>query len=166
MNNLKQLGLAMHNHHDALSVLPPGMRVSLDGGGNDRRCWFQYILPYVEQDSLQRQIEAWLATTTPPNGGKLWWATGRQTRLPTFMCPSDPLAGKIITSGIAAEVPSGYTPENSQGFHGNYAVYAGDTVFNPPAGVVDAAADPNGERLRGLFFSKSRVRITDITDGS
>src|SRR4029079_473305 len=124
---------------------------------------------YTEQAALQARIEAFLvstaATTPPGNTGKLWWAPGRETRLPTFMCPTDPVAGKVISSGIAGETPSGGSPDMSQGFHGNYVVNAGDTVFNPAAGVVDPAADPNGTKLRGVFFAATRVRLADITDG-
>src|SRR5262245_15178471 len=46
-NNLKQLGLALHNYHDAQGVLPPGAKVA----GN----WFGFhvlILPYIEQNNL------------------------------------------------------------------------------------------------------------------
>jgi len=169
-NHLRQLGLAMHNHHDSLGALPPGVLVWLSNGGNDRRCWFQFILSYTEQSALQQKIEAFListaATNPPGNTGKLWWAPGRESKLPTFMCPSDPVAGKVISSGIAAESPSGGTADLSQGFHGNYVVNSGDTVFNPAAGVVDPAADPNALKLRGVFLAATRIRFADITDGT
>jgi prepilin-type N-terminal cleavage/methylation domain-containing protein/prepilin-type processing-associated H-X9-DG protein len=60
INNLKQIGLALHNHHDALRSLPRG---SSDGPsvtcckGDTRKewTWLYQILPYVEQDSLYRE---------------------------------------------------------------------------------------------------------------
>src|SRR5262245_49531245 len=159
-SNLKQVGLALHTYHDSFGALPPGTVDALNASALDRRCWFQFTLAYVEQAALQGQIEAWLKTTTGgPNAGKLWWAPGRETRVPNFMCPSDPLAGKNITSGIAAESVSGYTVENSQRFHGNYVVCASDTILNP-------ATDPTGAAMSGLFFTRSKVRLVDVTDGT
>src|SRR4051812_9297391 len=46
-NNLKQLSLAMHNHHDAIGVLPWGRAGNLDTIG-----WAALILPYIEQGPL------------------------------------------------------------------------------------------------------------------
>ena len=46
-NNLKQLGLACHNYHDAVGTLPP-LRVT-----NNTVTWFVLIMPYMEQDNLR-----------------------------------------------------------------------------------------------------------------
>src|SRR4051812_40413588 len=54
-NNLKQIGLALHNHHDALGSLPPG---GMQTGVNGTPCyttWAIEILPFLEYDSLYRQ---------------------------------------------------------------------------------------------------------------
>src|SRR4051812_2902362 len=65
-NNLKQIGLAMHNYHDTNEKFPLGMP------GLDARCWSWrvYILPQLEQDNIYNQMQAdparvWL----PPNMG-------------------------------------------------------------------------------------------------
>src|SRR2546425_11751654 len=50
-NNLKQIGLALHSHHDATGSLPPG---------NSKPNGFSahsFLLPYLEQESLYRQID-------------------------------------------------------------------------------------------------------------
>jgi prepilin-type N-terminal cleavage/methylation domain-containing protein/prepilin-type processing-associated H-X9-DG protein len=158
-NHLKQIALACHSYHDANGALPQGSIIDVGGGANDRRCWFHFTLPYIEQDALDRSVQAWLKNTTPPNGGKLWWVPGREVPVPNYVCPADPLAGKNITSGIAAEPGSGNTVENSQGFHGNYAAYTGDTVINP-------SGDAAGAKLRGLFFAHSKVTFADVSDGT
>src|SRR5713226_7175888 len=49
-NNLKQIGLAVHNYHDSNNGLPPG-RLDYDGGVT----WAVVILPYIEQDNFYRQ---------------------------------------------------------------------------------------------------------------
>src|SRR6516225_11309071 len=56
-NNLKQIGLACHSYHDVNKVLPPGYTATAaypatsPGWG-----WAAYILPYIEQDNVYRQI--------------------------------------------------------------------------------------------------------------
>src|SRR3982074_2962133 len=57
-NNLKQMGLACHNYHDANNILPPDYEATAvypdttPGWG-----WAAYLLPYLEQNNLHRQID-------------------------------------------------------------------------------------------------------------
>src|SRR3712207_133956 len=51
-NNLKQIGLAMHNHHDTVGVLPWGR----SKGALDSPSWAALILPYIEQDNTWRRF--------------------------------------------------------------------------------------------------------------
>ena len=63
-NNLKQIGLALHNHHDAAGYLPPwgydfdptsiSVRVTRMGAGRDTVAFGLMILPYIEQDNVAR----------------------------------------------------------------------------------------------------------------
>jgi hypothetical protein len=53
-NNLKQIGLAMHNYHDTWKALPPAYTVDEDG--NRLHSWRTLILPFVEQQPLYEQI--------------------------------------------------------------------------------------------------------------
>lgn len=50
MNNLKQIGIALQNHHDALSALPKGAMIS------EGTLWSGFILPYVEEDALKKLV--------------------------------------------------------------------------------------------------------------
>jgi prepilin-type processing-associated H-X9-DG protein len=121
----------------------------------------------MEQPALSQAAEAWMNNTTDPNGGKSWWIPGRETRIPNFMCPSDPLAGKNITAGVSVgDTQGGTLPELSQGFHGNYVVNTGSTPFNPGSGLNGEPADPGALRLNGVLFAKSRIKIGDIKDGA
>src|SRR5262249_54871889 len=63
-NNLKQIGLALHNYHDATEAFPPAL---------DNRfqrqwhwSWMARVLPYVEQDNLYRSADAWASNTSVP----------------------------------------------------------------------------------------------------
>src|SRR5437868_2620041 len=75
-NNLKQIGLAVHNYHDAVGTFPP-LRVT-----NRTVTWFVLIMPYMEQDNLRR---LWTPTSdyaAAVNNG------GRTTSVKSFFCPS------------------------------------------------------------------------------
>src|SRR5947209_6476805 len=108
-NNLKQIGLGLHNFHDANLIFPPGDGVVGDqrqmrqwlsgnvGGYNDApipnqriRSWMAHILPYIEQDALFKQLpltprSAALSTQygVPDNDSP-------STLVPPYLCPSDP----------------------------------------------------------------------------
>src|SRR3954447_3538381 len=56
-NNLKQMGLALHNHHDTFQLFPPG-QIHLNIGGDGEpgiTTWGIELLPYIEQDNLYKR---------------------------------------------------------------------------------------------------------------
>jgi prepilin-type N-terminal cleavage/methylation domain-containing protein len=154
-NNLKQVALAMHHHHDVKGALPPGTWNDIDnwgtqappyGGTQNRRSWMHETLPYVEFAALYQQFDAYMAA-----GGSALSFPQNTTVVPVFMCPSDPANPKLKTwSG-------GGGAGGAQGFSGNYVVCAGNDVFNPGG---------NSRALSGLFFTVSRVGFRDVTDGT
>jgi prepilin-type N-terminal cleavage/methylation domain-containing protein/prepilin-type processing-associated H-X9-DG protein len=109
-NNLKQIGLAMHNYNDANGVLPPGV-------GPYGCCWGTwqvYVLPYVEQDNMfRRYVNLGGNDKTGPrySGGANAPNVTRQ-RLKVLTCPSDTPNAPI--SSITSH---------------NYAVNYGNTSF-------------------------------------
>ncbi|MBD3676475.1 MAG: DUF1559 domain-containing protein [Planctomycetaceae bacterium] len=64
-NNLKQIGLAMHNYHDVYGVLPPGAILSEHGTAHQG--WEYSILPFVDQAPLFNQIDSDLPWNSPQN---------------------------------------------------------------------------------------------------
>src|SRR5262244_2323756 len=54
-NNLKQLGLAIHNYHDVNGRLPPGGVWINQDWNQEKASWQTYILPFIEQDKLYRR---------------------------------------------------------------------------------------------------------------
>jgi prepilin-type N-terminal cleavage/methylation domain-containing protein/prepilin-type processing-associated H-X9-DG protein len=90
-NNLKQIGLAMHNYHDANSRFPAG-EVTQDGKGvtsaNRNWVWGALILPYIEQGALYTQLNPGVGRAPLPTGTD---AAARlvQSVPPVYSCPSD-----------------------------------------------------------------------------
>ncbi len=95
-NNLKQIGLAMHNYHETYQTFPPGIVNATNAAGpcvttgNNTWGWGTYLLPQMDQAPLFQQLA--------PNGCQLPGATSvfpssgsalLQTSLPAFVCPSD-----------------------------------------------------------------------------
>lgn len=139
-NNLKQLGLALHNYHDVY-----GMFVLRRGGTNGtygttnsgRLSGYVGLLPYMDQAPLYNKIAAGDATHAP-FGNQPWqgWPGVWNVTIPMFRCPSDGLNSQL---------------ERTQ----NYMFCLGDSAENI-----------NGTSSRGMFPSNRGTRIRDITDGT
>src|SRR3974377_2138235 len=63
-NNLKQLGLALHNYHSALGKLP----YLRSGGGQNRHTWALLLLPYIEQDNIYTVYQTPIAGVSQTDG--------------------------------------------------------------------------------------------------
>ncbi|MBA4066412.1 MAG: prepilin-type cleavage/methylation domain-containing protein [Isosphaera sp.] len=146
-NHVKQLALACHGHHDAHGRLPTGTvdQVGPDVVFRDRRNWILIVLPYMEQGPIFDRMEAWVAAGV----GNMWsGAPDREVVIRSYLCPSDPHGPKTRTRAAEA----------NQGFHSNYVGNAGSGPFNPGGSF--------GDKLDGVFFTKSRLRLTDLSDGT
>lgn len=143
-NNLKQLGLSLHNYHDAHQVLPPGYTYRLDasttppcnGAGFS---WGAMSLPFVEQSNVYQQFNWNLPIFNPAN------QMPRERSLPVYLCPND-----AVSSGGFVEM--GPTPER-------YAMASYVANFGPPD------LDATQEKRDGVFSRNSRTRFGDISDG-
>jgi prepilin-type N-terminal cleavage/methylation domain-containing protein len=116
INNLKQLGLAVHNYHATNNCFPSGALYPCSvvdfGNGNQGACWDWAVGPlvqifnYTEQTVLYNAYNAGLGVwgSQPPNasGPTLWWAntTVFNTQISSFLCPSD--ARQLPTSTQAS----------------------------------------------------------------
>ena len=114
-NNLKQIGLAMHNYEGALGAFPQARNpFPLVHSALSR------LLPYVEQDNLQKLVDY----TTPPTSAQNLVAS--QTRVNLFVCPSDPRNGQV--PGMA-EYGTNYVANNGSGTIGFGLIASGDGMF-------------------------------------
>ena len=136
LNNLMQIGLALSNYESAHDVLPAGTQNtmgpirSIESGGY-HMSWATQILPYLDQQNVYHNIDFQSSIYDPSN------ASVRLSRIPTFLCPTDP---NPTISGKA-----GLT--NYCGIHND---------FETPIDV----------RQNGVLFLNSSIRYEDIRDGS
>lgn len=155
-NNLKQLGLALHNYHDVFNTMPPGY-VFDDNYTEDRSAywgWSTFILPYIEQGTLYAALDPG-QTPMPVALNNATQRNLMQTTLPAFRCPSDTGPATHATSGVVRQF------QDSQGTARTAAVsnYVGGNT------TQESLRNPPRDR-RGMFWENSRVKFRDMTDGS
>ncbi len=154
VNNLRQIGIALHNYHDALSILPPGYLAAskfIDGETDTAPgwSWASMILPQLDQAPLYSSLNVNLPVQAAAN------TTATRTILSTFLCPSDqlPASGTFsVTDGLGNTVAT-VAPSS-------YAASTGSDAADVALGLNN---DGSGN---GLFCRNSRVRIAAITDGT
>jgi prepilin-type N-terminal cleavage/methylation domain-containing protein/prepilin-type processing-associated H-X9-DG protein len=161
-NNLKQIGLGLHNFHDVNGRFPSGLMVPVGTGapgaiqasdcpgGRLQNCpqpplpgkwgsWLTWLLPYVEQGALFAQVDLndreynYCGSPTSPGA----------TPLAVYLCPADYVPQKTI------QYTTYYFGVNS--YFGN----AGSKAWPLSAASFD-----------GVLYYNSRVRIMDVTDGT
>ncbi|MBN2216247.1 MAG: DUF1559 domain-containing protein [Pirellulales bacterium] len=157
-NNMKQIGLALHMHHDGHGKLPAGWS-GYDGGehaskGNPGWCWATRILGYLEQHSLFDSLAVeQRAVTDPANAGFI------QTRLSAFRCPSDPREDAAADlAGHKVEV-SNYVGV----WGGRYEVSSGN--YENLLQRMQATASTGQTLGNGVFYHNSEVSFRDMSDG-
>jgi len=151
-NNLKQIGVAMHNYHDTHSVFPYSYR-TLDqtpgqppaGSTKCRDTWFHRILPFIEQSSLYHQYES--ITSNFVNSAPFHAVAA--VHIPSLVCPSNDEFG-----GAGANIPNG--------FQGTYGVCLSGSVKDGSP-TTGATTTRNGT---GMFYLESRISMANLTDGS
>jgi prepilin-type processing-associated H-X9-DG protein len=110
VNNLKQIGIAIHNYHDVYKCLPAA--VLTDEDGEPMRSWRVAILPFIEQAPLYDQYDF----SEPWDGPSNRMLQG--VPLPAYRCPSDPGAMSAETNYvmIVGEGTLGGTPNETVRF--------------------------------------------------
>jgi prepilin-type N-terminal cleavage/methylation domain-containing protein len=149
-NNLKQLGIAAHHHHDVKARFPKGVH-TVDYLANGTS-WEVELLPYFEQDNLQKQ---WDYTDQRNNvaGGRNA-VTAQVIKL--LLCPSDPLPSPLVqVAGF--QPPFDVLYAWAYGFYGvgSYGGNGGKRSFPKDHATRD-----------GMFFQDSKVRLADVDDGT
>jgi prepilin-type N-terminal cleavage/methylation domain-containing protein/prepilin-type processing-associated H-X9-DG protein len=135
VNNLKQIGLAMHNYHDRVGALP-GAELVWNASSFSA---LTHMLPGLEQTNVYNSINFSLYNNDPAN------VTATFTKVSSFICPSD-----VNNSALAAI-----------GAQTNYMADMGSwIVWQAAAGPNAALQPPNG-----IFYGNSATRFADVIDG-
>ncbi len=163
-NNLHQLAIAAANYESANGALPPGLNSSSYIGS------LGYILPYVEQDSIYKQIPSPMFSLTNNTAG-VWWGGAwgpANNRIKTYTCPADNVYGSNPYYGsFAYFTTSGYTLTG--GYFGGTNPTLGLTNYAASAGAlgnVTTSGDSFYGQWCGPYYANSQVPTVQILDGS
>ncbi len=161
-NNLKQIGLALHNYHDVANTMPPGW-IAVDENrrhsaheGTSGVGWAAMILPHLDQKNTYELFDSRLPLTDPANARFL------SVQIPSYKCPSDPqpLYFDIVEEGgttVLAQLPIA-------NYIGCFGTEELDGCENSPG---DLPVMTNGQcQGNGVFYHNSKVNFRDITDGT
>jgi prepilin-type N-terminal cleavage/methylation domain-containing protein/prepilin-type processing-associated H-X9-DG protein len=188
-NNLKQIGLALHNYESANGRFPSayvctsgrqsgtayGINYPDDGwNGLPGWAWGTLILPYIEQESLYRSLRLNLPCWAPENAPLV------KTKVTVFLCPSatggrDGFALQRYTAGTSDD-PQNVVPFSPTIFfaHSHYVTNAGQNgpwnrspAYSFDFTIAEPVASAGGKLdvINGPFFRNSRTRVADVTDG-
>jgi prepilin-type N-terminal cleavage/methylation domain-containing protein/prepilin-type processing-associated H-X9-DG protein len=188
-NNLKQLGLAIHNYESVLRVFPSAYitNTRIDGSaygvsfadqyrnGPPGWAWGTLILPYMEQQNLYQQMRLDLPCWATEN------AAAVRTKVKAFLCPSSVAGGNngFEVQKEGADRRQGIPIRRSDGStvffaHSHYVTNAGihqpwgrDTAYcfdydMPEPVAANAGAEA---RIDGPFYANSRTTIARVSDG-
>jgi prepilin-type processing-associated H-X9-DG protein len=145
INNLKQQGLALHNYHDSLGVLPQGNSPYIGWAQpgaapyESSWTWMAFILPHVEQDNVWKQAKTF--ATGGGTNGYSWYNPMCAVPQKVFTCPQDPRGVVVVRGSQWGIVDQGLT------------MYLGNS------GTTSAA-------LNGVLFVGSKVKLPHILDGT
>jgi prepilin-type N-terminal cleavage/methylation domain-containing protein/prepilin-type processing-associated H-X9-DG protein len=175
-NNLKQIGIAVHNYHDAYGQLPP-LRVS-----NNHASWLVLIMPFMEQENIARLWTFSEHYSTATN------APGRLLQVKSYYCPSrrGPSGSSVsrvedVRPGDSDPPPDFTGPftdsrffgsNNPSGALGDYAGSVGSCTAYPPTStsVIWSGTSANGALIQGVLNANgsftSLTSLAKITDGT
>tara|TARA_R110002111_G_scaffold168038_1_gene233767 strand:- start:25546 stop:26598 length:1053 start_codon:yes stop_codon:yes gene_type:complete len=172
-NNMKQIGLAMHNYHDAHNTFPPGYITktpcntatawpSCNQGELGIYGWGTFVLPYIDQAPLYNLLNPG-SVTLNQNLANATVRQGLQSPMAVFLCPSDP--GPNLNDYASASdnydfnVTDGTTAY--QIARSDYVMMANAWDSTTPPAYPIQYGPPHG-----VGYADSSVRFRDIIDGS
>ncbi len=169
-NNMKQLGLAIHNFESATGQLPTGYfgdaypNTFANPSVNSYLGIFAQILPYTEQAAAFDEIPGDLLSHDELDSNPAWFQNGptqaiAQTEFSTFLCPSSPIVGTTVTSRIH-QWGSG-----TMGRRTLTDVGYGRTNYLGNGGYFGSLSS-GFARTTGPFFNRSRTKFKDVIDGT
>jgi len=190
LNNMKQIGLALHNYHDTYKRFPPSLDYGIrpyrsppNQGWTGWWSWQANILPFIEQDNLWKEAYAWasqdprVANIATWNVTWYWWPWGDfwtnwsgtktpnpalATPVKTYLCPSEPrnLGSEPVQWGQPTMAPVAFT--EYLGVDG----LSGDTGAAPDASGSAPMPDYSGMLVFSDRHTKRKVNFASVVDGT
>jgi type II secretory pathway pseudopilin PulG len=155
-NNIRQIGLALHQHHDVHRRVPPGW-VSVNAGGEPGWAWSALLLEFLDQPSSPNvkwaadpRVAVTARRASDPGAMDIGHASNKKLReraIPIFLCPSDPAEEQFTLTRGSSTPMFELARSNYVGVFGTAAIES-----KPSAGD-------------GMFYRNSRTRFADVRDG-
>ncbi|MCU0703321.1 MAG: DUF1559 domain-containing protein [Fimbriiglobus sp.] len=140
INNLKQMGLGLHNYHDVYGQLPMGQTAYTSAAPYEGAwSWQAQILPYIEQDNVYTMARTFAGPAWPN-----WYAWNNPAagqKMKIYTCPADPRGTQVY--------PNWGAPSSDQAL----------TTYLGNAGTTSSAFD-------GVLYQNSKVKLVQISDGT
>ena len=164
-NNLKQLGLALHNYHDTHNFFPPGNVASQVGGWGPS--WWIFILPYIDQAPVYSSLTfdgvhpGW--SCCGDAAGTANGAVMRRAKINAAICPSSPMEPLRDTGG---------GPTTITQYHGINGATDGPGFTNPPGQMALCCGCCGGQQATGILRGGGMMgpmkpyKMSDATDGT
>jgi prepilin-type N-terminal cleavage/methylation domain-containing protein len=171
-NNLKQIGLALHNYHDVFRVFPTG--VVPEVGGRRGASWLTRILPYIDQAGAYNQMTFddtdWTMQSSRINRN---WAVTNSLRVEMLNCPSSTMpttrsqGTNPPTQALGAPTTIRYQLVNYVGISGSYNRGSDlNCCPSPTAWTAYARSNYNGVIISADNLMRKPIAVKDITDGT
>lgn len=156
-NNIRQLGLALHNYESAHKVIPPS-RISLTTPAIFQQSWVSMILPYVEQNNVYSAYKH----------GLPWYAAANDAlttvKLPTMTCPSAPSDREYPTQNLYSAVTN--NARTSERPIWGYSDYGSINAVRNAAFIVSGLPSLGTKEVFGAMArGPAGVKFAAITDG-
>jgi prepilin-type N-terminal cleavage/methylation domain-containing protein/prepilin-type processing-associated H-X9-DG protein len=153
-NNLKQIGLAIHNYHDSYQKTPPTYTGTGSGAptGQPYNSWMAFVLPYIEQDNVKRAYNLNLNCYDPGNTAII------STRVKVYECPSSANAPHTETYTFTHPTLGTYTYTNA-------ATSDYTAVYSISPQLVNSGLIPTPVGSRLSIITVPEIAFTSVTDG-
>lgn len=156
-NNLKQIGLALHNYHDDYGAFPPAFTVNANG--QPLHSWRTLILPYLDQKALYEAINLSKPWNDPAN------AEAFKTSLPIYLCPSADVPDEHTTYQALVGPECAFRPADPQRIE-DITDEISNTVLvieTPPAATVHWMSPSDSAREFFLNFVHTKDKSTRLS---